>query len=123
LIGEVLDEQQQRETGRRTVKEGTPFQRSADKQNRMFQIRAGFRRRHPTDVLSNYSGVASSTTEASEMWEKSLLHETEKVDMPKEFKPKSEMQGLSNQLGIVTTAEANFKNKKNKLERMHLVGV
>jgi hypothetical protein len=105
------------------VDEGTPFQANALKSNRLFQIRQGKRRRHPNAVLNQFKAMSETTSDASEQWEKSLLWETERASLPKEFKPRKDVTGMSTQLGISAVAAKNYKNSKPKLDQMFLVGV
>lgn len=123
LIGEISDQSNLIETGRQKVNEGTPFQRNASKATRAFQIQSGVRRRHPDQVLNQFKAAYDKTSKASEAFDKSMRWETERYDMPKDFRPQNDIMGLSTQLGVVTTADTNYRNSKNKLERMHLVGV
>ena len=111
------------ETGRRHINEGTKFQQEANKDNRTLRIQQGLRRRHPDRVLNQYDGIMKTTSSASSMWEKALLHETKRVEMPKDFRPRDDTEGMTNQMGVVTTALDNYKASKNKLQRMHLIGV
>lgn len=90
---------------------------------RAFQIQQGWRRRHPNRVLNQFKGVMDTTSSASSKWEESLIHDTKRVELPQEFQPKEGMDGMTNQLGIVTAAFENYKASKNKLQRLHLVGV
>jgi len=94
-----------------------------NRQGRAFQIQQGWRRRHPTRVLNQFKGVMSTTSSAGSKWEEALVHNTTKVELPKEFQPKDGMDGMTNQLGVVTAAFENYKASKNKLQRLHLVGV
>lgn len=64
-----------------------------------------------------------TTSSASSLWEKALLYETKRVDMPKDFRPQGDSDGMVNQMGVVSTALDNYKASKNKFQRMHLVGV
>ena len=90
---------------------------------RAFEIRQGWRRRHPTRVLNQFAGVTNTTSSASSRWEEALIHGTKRVELPEEFRPHDDMEGMSNQLGLVTAAQDNYKASKNKLQRLHLVGV
>jgi hypothetical protein len=123
LIGTEVDLHRQREGGKVSVDEGTPFQANALKSNRLFQIRQGKRRRHPNAVLNQFKAMSETTSDASEQWEKSLLWETERASLPKEFKPRKDVTGMSTQLGISAVAAKNYKNSKPKLDQMFLVGV
>ena len=123
LIGEELELKSEMETGRRHIDENSAFQKRANKQNKMLQIQQGLRRRHPNRVLSQYQGIMKTTSSAASLWEKALLYETKKVDMPKDFRPRDDTDGMVNQMGVVSTALDNYKASKNKFQRMHLVGV
>ena len=90
---------------------------------RAFEIRQGWRRRHPTRVLNQFKGVTETTSSASSRWEEALVHGTKRVELPQEFRPHDDMDGMTNQLGLVTAALENYKASKNKLTRLHLVGV
>ena len=123
LIGEEMGQKQAKETGRRHVDEGTSFQRNANKANKMLGIQQGFRQRHPHSVLGQYDGVMKTTSTAASSWEKALLHETTRTEMPKEFRVSGDSDGMVNQVGVVTTALDNYKASKGKFSRFHLIGV
>lgn len=123
LIGDEVTKNQEMETGRRHVNEGTAFQTNANSANRTLAIQQGFRRRHPHRVLGQFDGVMKTTSTAASTWEQALLHETKRVDLPKEFRPKGDGDGMVNQVGVVTTALENFKASKGKFSRFHLIGV
>ena len=123
LIGDELDMRRELETGRRHINEGTKFQQNANKVNRYLGISQGLRRRHPHQVLGQFHGIMKSTSSAAMTWEKAMIHETKRVELPKEFRPKDDMEGMANQVGIVTTALDNYKASKAKFARMHLVNV
>ena len=123
LIGDEMDMRREMETGRRHINEGTKFQQTANRQNRQLAINQGLRRRHPHRVLNQFDGIMKTTSSAAMTWEQAMLHETKRVDLPKDFRPKDDMEGMSNQVGIVTTALDNYKASRGKFERMHLVGV
>jgi len=104
------------ETGTRRIS-------APDRRGRALEIQQGFRRRHPSNVLNRYDGVMKTTSNASSLWEESLIHETKRVELPKDFRPKGDTEGMTNQMGIVNVALDNYKASKNKLQRMYLVGV
>ena len=123
LIGDEVTKNHEMETGRRHVNEGTTFQQNANRANRTLAIQQGFRRRHPHRVLGQFDGIMKTTSTAASTWEQALLHETKRVDLPKEFRPKGDGDGMVNQVGVVTTALENFKASKGKFSRFHLIGV
>jgi len=90
---------------------------------RVFETRQGWRRRHPTRVLNQFAGATNTTSSASSRWEEALIHGTKRVELPEEFRPQDDMEGMSNQIGLVSAALDNYKASKNKLGRLHLVGV
>ena len=51
-----------------------------------FAIKQGKRRRHPDRVLSQYAQIVKETTNADSVWEKALMHEQERVEVPEEYK-------------------------------------
>jgi hypothetical protein len=110
-------------TGRSKVLENNKYQRRATTTSRSFRIANGLRRRHPGKVLNKYKGVLSTTSDSASLWEKALIHETKRVDMPKEFRPTGDSDGMVNQVGIVSVALDNYKASKQKFSRLHLVGI
>jgi len=123
LIGDEMVRRQEMETGRRHVNEDNKFQRTANRANRSLAIQQGVRRRHPHRVLNQFDGVMKTTSSAALTWEQAMTHETKRVDMPKEFRPRDDSDGMVNQMGVVTTALDNYKASRGKFQRMHLVGV
>lgn len=116
------------ENGQRKVLENTRFQNNALAADSKFNIKQGHRRRHPNRVLHQFSGISETTSSATTQWEEAMLYETKRTELPKEYTPKGDTEGLTNQLGIANVSTKNFKDvhKKNrlgKLQRMHLVGV
>lgn len=123
LIGEDLTPTAEIETGRRHVYEKSQFQSNANRLDRRFQQQQGFRRRHPDRVLGQYDGIMKTTGKSASLWEKAMIHETERHEMPQEFRPTDDSEGMTNQVGLVTTALLNYKASKEKFSRMYLVGV
>jgi hypothetical protein len=123
LIGDEIERGQQMETGRTHVNEGTKFQKNANRQNRSLAIQQGVRRRHPHSVLNQFSGITKTTSSAAMTWEQAMTHETKRVILPKEFRPRDDSEGMANQMGVVTTALDNYKASRGKFSRMHLVNV
>ena len=109
------------ETGRSRVLENSRFQRKATTDAKSFRIVQGLRRRHPKRVLNRFHGVNSTSSESASLWEKSLIHETKRVDMPREFRVVGDSDGMANQMGIVSVALDNYKASRQKLSRLHLV--
>jgi len=111
------------ETGRRHVQEPSKLQRIGNTGEAMFHIKQGLRRRHPGSVLHQFDGVYNTTSKAHTMYEQALMFETERAELPEEFRPTGDSSGLINQVGLVQTANANFKKSQKKLERLLLAGV
>lgn len=110
-------------TGRRHVTENSKFQRDAIKGNARLRISQGLRRRHPDRVLNQFRGISETTGESASLWEKALLYEDARVQMPKEFRVVGDSDGMTNQMGVVSVALDNYKASKQKFSRLHLVGV
>ncbi len=84
-------------------------------------IRQGWRRRHPSLVLNQFTAVAQGSTNPSEQWEKAMLEDTERAELPEYYK-KLKSDGYANQVGLVATAFKNFENSKRKLSTGILIG-
>tara|TARA_R110000851_G_scaffold286630_6_gene440485 strand:+ start:3019 stop:3453 length:435 start_codon:yes stop_codon:yes gene_type:complete len=110
------------ETGRRHVEENSKFQRKQTRDGRALRIKSGLRRRHPGNSLNRFSGMNATSSQSASLWEKALLHETKRVDMPKEFRVVGDSDGMVNQMGIVSVALDNYKASKQKFSRLHLIG-
>ena len=123
LAGDENENRNGIETGRRHIQEDTKFQRRTTRDNRSLRIQQGLRRRHPGTVLNRFQGVNSTSTQSASLWEKALIHETKRVDMPREFQVVGDSDGMVNQMGIVSVALDNYKASKQKFSRLHLVGV
>ena len=108
-------------SGHRNVQE--PFQQRIDIENAIFETKQGFRRRHPLSVLGRYHGLVSTTDNASTVVEAAMEHEHIRSQIPKSYQPSNVSMGMSTMYHIQSTANANFKQSKRKLENMHLVGV
>jgi hypothetical protein len=111
------------ETGRRHIREKSTFQRAATKKAKLLRISQGLRHRHPKTVLNQFKAMASTTSESSSLWEKALVDQTKRVDMPTEYRPSGDSDGMVNQMGIVSVALDNYKASKKKFSRLHLVNV
>jgi hypothetical protein len=118
---EVIKQQENTETGRDTTGE--------NKQSREWQARSiefetlqGTRRRHPTRVLSQYTTIADTNQSPHTTWEKALEEENDVSNLPKVYTTQGQQMAV--QLGVVQTAEENFrKSKNNRLSTMHLASV
>jgi Fe-S cluster assembly scaffold protein SufB len=99
----------------------TSLSRDAREQNRIFQIKQGRRRRHPDRVLAQFEQITKETENASSAWEKALMHEQQRVEVPSEYKAKDRGM-VANQVGLVTTAMDNYVKSKGKFERIAPVG-
>lgn len=124
LENELLSSIEQRkgeiETGH--VARPTMFKIQAAAQLKQFEIKQGNRRRHPQRVLSNYDAITKDTVSAETAWEKSLMHEQQRTEIPQEYQPQDKGM-IANQLGLVTTALDNFAKSKGKFNRQFIAGV
>lgn len=120
LTGQIMQKQQEMESGK-YENTNSAFSRGATRANRQFQIRQGKRRRHPDSVLNQFQTIKTETTNAHSAWEKALLHEQKRIEVPSEYRARDSGM-VANQLGVVTTALDNYMKSKQKLERVAPVG-
>lgn len=120
LTGEIVDQKQEVETGK-YENTHTRFSRNATEANRIFQIKQGRRRRHPDRILAQFTQVMKETENASSAWERALMHEQQRTEVPQEYKAKDRGM-VANQVGLVTTAMDNYIKSKGKFERVAPVG-
>lgn len=109
------------DAGRDVSTDLTPWQAQALKGKRRMVIRQGFRRRHPYKVLNQFAIVAQGSTNPTEHWEKAMLDDTERTELPEWYK-KVNSEGYANQVGLVQTAFKNYQASKNKLSGGVLIG-
>lgn len=121
LIGDITDEQTVAETGR-YEHTNDQYTKASHKQNRRFAIQVGVRRRHPEKVLSQYHEINKGTESAQSQWEKALIHEDQRVEVPEEYKIKQHDM-IANQMGLVGIALDNYVKSKGKFSRTQIVGV
>jgi hypothetical protein len=112
LIGNITDQQALMETGRDDKKD-TTFKKKVNKQMRQFHIRQGHRMRHPHRVLHEHPGIVSTTLSAETAWEKALLHDDKRTELPGEYRTNIQPM-VTNQVGVVQHALQNFKKSKMK---------
>lgn len=120
LVGDIINNKQEKETGKYANKTNS-FARGQYEANRIFQIKQGRRRRHPHRVLAQFEQITKETENASSAWEKALMHEQQRVEVPQEYKAKDSGM-VANQVGLVTTALDNYTKSKSKFERVAPVG-
>lgn len=120
LTGRILDQQQEIETGK-FQKTDTAFHRRTRQGNLQFGIQQGRRRRHPDRLLSQFQTIKEETQSVDSAWERALLHEQARTEIPTEYKAK-ESGMVANQVGVVSTALDNFKRSKGKFRRVSGVG-
>lgn len=120
LVGDILDKKQVVETGTYNNEHNT-FGKNAREANRIFQIKQGRRRRHPRRVLAQFEQIVKETENASSAWEKALMHEQQRVEVPQDYKAKDSGM-VANQVGLITTALDNYMKSKGKFERVAPVG-
>ena len=71
--------------------------------------------------MAQFKLIVDQTENASSAWEKALMHEQQRTEVPQEYKAKDSGM-VANQVGLVTTALDNFMKSKNKFERVAPVG-
>ena len=120
LVGDIVDKKQIVETGK-YANETVGYGKQNREANKIFQIKQGRRRRHPDRILAQFKTIVDQTENASSAWEKALMHEQQRTEVPMEYKAKDSGM-VANQVGLVTTALDNFMKSKNKFERVAPVG-
>lgn len=120
LLGDIVDKKQAVETGK-FEDEKTKFAKSSRENNKIFQIKQGRRRRHPDRVLAQFEQIVKQTDNASSAWERALMHEQQRVEVPQEYKARDRGM-VANQVGLVTTSIDNYIKSKSKFDRVASVG-
>ena len=121
LIADIAEQASDTGIGRDMVKDD-PYSRSQARSHRQFTIQQGKRRRHPKRVLAQFAQIVKETSNAESAWEKALMHEQKRVEVPEEYKI-ADGEMVANQTGLVTTALDNYKKSKMKFVRESLVGI
>lgn len=121
LLGDIVEQQQKVETGKYR-NETSKFHKNNLRAARGFGIKQGVRRRHPARVLQQHAAIAKETSNAESAWEKALLHEQHRIEIPEEYKT-SDGGMIVNQTGLVTTALDNYSKSRGKFSRTVLAGV
>lgn len=121
LIGDIEERSAVAETGK-SHDVSDPYSKKHMAAYRQFSIKQGVRRRHPERVLAQFAQIVKETSNAESAWEKALLHEQQRTEVPTEYKP-NDGGMIANQTGLVTTALDNFSRSKGKFERTFLTGV
>jgi len=110
------------ETGRDVQTNLTNGQRKLLSATTVFMTKQGFRRRHPTNLLSEYAGLARTNTTPKTRYEQFMQETNERTQLP-EIVKKSRNEYSPNQVGLVETATANFAKSKQKLSALIPVGM
>lgn len=72
-------------------------------------------------MLNQFTAVVQGSTNPTEQWEKAMLDDTERAELPEYYK-KVKGEGYANQIGLVATAFKNYQQSKNKLGAGVLIG-
>lgn len=120
LIGEIISSQSNVESGR-DVTPKTQSQQTNEKRTKSFETLQGVRRRHPGFVLSQFAGIAQTNDTPYSNWEKAMEEENEKSSLSKVYSSQGDQMAV--QLGLVQTANENFKKSKEKLSTFMLSSV
>lgn len=121
LTGKITDQASLVETGKDEKKDDA-YSRTVERRNHLFNIQQGHRRRHPQRVLERYNAINDTTESAETTWEKALMHEDNRIDLPEVYKP-SDHEMVANQMGLVSAALDNYAKSKGKFTRSQVVGV
>ncbi len=110
------------EAGRDVQSDLTKGQRKLLGATTQFMTKQGFRRRHPSNALSQYAGLARTNTSPKTRYEQFMLETHEHVQLP-EIVKKSRNEFSPNQMGLVETATQNFAKSKQKLSALIPIGM
>lgn len=121
LMADVIKHQERYETGTDAHGQNSNSRRW-QQHSQQFETIQGVRRRHPTQVLSNYATVTETNDSPRTTWEKAIQEENNLSMLPKVYQFQGQLSAV--QLGIVQTAAKNYERSKNeKLSSMYLTGV
>lgn len=118
LMADTINRQSMYESGHDEVSSRHMGQRLAKERAIRFEVRQGVRRRHPDSVLSNYAGLLENVAAPKNEWQKMLDIENNRESIPHDGKKPS--YSMVTQLGLVRTADINFKASKPKLNSMFM---
>lgn len=118
LMADVVQRQSMSESGKDESFAQNGIQKIANRHQIRFEVKQGVRRRHPDSVLSNYAGLVDNVVAPRNEWDKMLELENNRESIPSEGKKNS--SNMVTQLGLVRTAEVNFKASKPKLSSMYM---
>lgn len=86
-----------------------------------FLTQHNYRRRHPLQVLNDYSNIVRPNNEPRTKYEKALEDEHKRVQLP-EIVKQTRNEMIANQTNLVTLAAENFAKSKQKLSSITTIG-
>lgn len=95
--------------------------RAKDNNTSAFDVKTGFRRRHPAHVLNQFKGLVDTSVDIHSVWEQAMEDEDSKATASKLFDNTN--YGITNQFGLDRIATDNFYKKKSLMDNMRVVGV
>lgn len=110
------------EAGRDVTTDLTPWQKQALGYEEQLAIRSSFKRRHPLRTLSVYNQGLFNGRNPRFKWEEAIERESDRTMLPEVYKRANEPM-IANQLGLVETADKNFKKSRARFQAINPVGM
>lgn len=109
------------DTGTRHVQEGSHWSRNTHELNTHFHAKQGRRLTEHSSLLHEFPAIGK----AHDTWTQAMDHEDKRAHVDPHFEVGHELDGITTQLGVVTRADQEFKErrKQGKLSRLYAVGV
>lgn len=111
-----------KEAGRDVMSDQRPWQRQALGHVERLAIQQGFRRRHPSRLLASYASQTFNGPNPRTKWEDAMRRSEDLTQIPEYYRRANESQ-LSNQVGLIETANKNFMKSRSRIQITTPVGV
>ena len=113
MAQEINQMQQDVATGQAKPVESQALRRGAQRRNRHFMIKQGKRRRHPYRTLNQYHTLQNTNSDAKQHWEKTMMYENKRAQMPREFKTSGLDAGMTTQQERAEDEKTANMNEQN----------
>jgi hypothetical protein len=110
------------DAGRDVMTDLRPWQKQALGHVQQLAIQQGFRRRHPSKLLSDYNDQLFNGKNPRYKWEDAIRREDERIELPEVYKRAGDDR-IANQLGLIETAHKNFMKSRARMQMCTPVGV
>lgn len=100
-----------------------PWQLQALGNKERFAIKQGFRRRHPSKLLSSYSEALFNGPNPRTKYEDAIRRSEKITEIPEYYKRATQDERVANQLGLVETSYKNYMKSRQRMQISTPVGV